>query len=50
MRRPSVSAAFYVLAIVLFVLAAFVNDLAGLAPLETLALGLAAFAAAHVVP
>lgn len=50
MRRVSVSAALYVAAVVLFVLAVVTNDVLGLAPLEVIALGLAAFALAHVVP
>lgn len=50
MRAVSVSVLLYIAAVVLFVLAAFGVTLGSLGELDIVALGLAVFAAAHVVP
>lgn len=50
MRAVSVGALLYIVAVVLFVLAAFGVTLGSLGELDIVALGLAVFSAAHVVP
>lgn len=50
MRGVSVSAVFYVLAVVIFVLAGFGANVGDLGEVDLIAFGLASFAFAHVVP
>lgn len=50
MRGASVGVVLYLVAVVLFVLAAFGVTLGAFGELDIVALGLAAFAAGHVVP
>lgn len=50
MRGVTVSVVLYVVAVVVFCLVVLGVELGSLAPLDLLALGLAAFALAHVVP
>lgn len=50
MPRPSVSALLILLSVIVFVLVAFGATVASLSALEFAAIGLALFAAAHLVP
>jgi hypothetical protein len=50
LERLTVSVLLYVVAVVLFVLAPIPGGLLGLSELDEIALGLAAFTLAHVIP
>lgn len=50
MRGVSVSVVFYIVAVVVFVLAGFGVHVGSLTELDLVAFGLASFALAHVVP